>query len=271
MQNLLGLGKIDRIRLTKIIRNTKGTISVPETADILGMPKSNAAKILSRWAANGWVSRIRRGLYVPVALESQSAEVALEEPWVIAQGLFSPCYIGGWSAAEYWAMTEQIFRSILVLTSRKPQKENQTIRNTNFVVRKIPETAMFGLKPVWKGRIKVSVSDPSRTIIDMLISPSLGGGIRPVSDVFQNYMTSEYKNTKHLIDYALKLSNGAVFKRLGFLLEQYAQAETAAIEVCATNLTMGNAKIDPALPAEKLITRWRLWVPQNWKKDKTGD
>lgn len=271
MQNLLGLGKVDRIRLTKIIRNTKGTISVPETADILDIPRSDAAKILARWATNGWVSRVRRGLYVPVPLESQFSEVPLEEPWVIAQDLFSPCYIGGWSAAEYWAMTEQIFRSVLVLTSRKPQKENQIIRNTNFVVRKIQDTALFGLKPVWKGKIKVSVSDPARTIIDMLSNPALGGGIRPVLDVFKKYLKSEYKNTKQLIDYSLKLNNGAVFKRLGFLLEQYAQTETLAIEACNTNLTKGNAKFDPSLPSDKLVTRWRLWVPENWKKDKPGD
>jgi predicted transcriptional regulator of viral defense system len=271
MQNLSGLGKIDRNRLTKIIRNTKGTISVPETAGILNLARSDAAKILARWAANGWVSRVRRGMYVLVPLESQNADVALEEPWVIAQRLFSPCYIGGWSAAEYWALTEQIFRSVLVLTSRKPQKENQIIRNSSFVVRKVSDAALFGLKPVWKGKLKVSISDPSRTVIDMLSNPSLGGGIRPVVDVFLNYMKSEYKNTKLLIDYALKLKNGAVFKRLGFLLEQYAPTDAEAIESCKANLTKGNAKIDPDLPSEKLITRWRLWMPKNWKKDKPGD
>ncbi len=271
MQNLSGLGKIDRKRLSKIIRNTKGTISVPETASILDMPRSNAAKILARWAANGWVSRVRRGMYVLVPLESQNTDVALEEPLVIAQRLFAPCYIGGWSAAEYWALTEQIFRSVLVLTSRKPQKENQIIRNINFVVRKIPDAALFGLKPVWKGKAKVLVSDPSRTIVDMLCNPSLGGGIRPVVDVFLNYMKSEYKNTKQLIDYALKMNNGAVFKRLGFLLEKYAPMDAEAIESCNANLTKGNAKLDTALPSDKLITRWRLWVPENWKKDKSGD
>ena len=34
---------------------------------------------------------------------------SLEDPLVIAEKLFSPCYVGGWSAAEYWGITEQIF------------------------------------------------------------------------------------------------------------------------------------------------------------------
>jgi predicted transcriptional regulator of viral defense system len=271
MESLSGLGKTDRKRLTKIIRNTKGTISVPEAAGILDIPRPDTAKILARWAVKGWVSRIRRGIYVLVPLESQTTDVALEEPWVIAQRIFSPCYIGGWSAAEYWALTEQIFSSVLVLTSRKPQKENQSIRNTSFVVRKVSDAALFGQKSVWKGNLKVNVSDPSKTIIDMLNSPALGGGIRPVTDVFLNYMKSEYKNIKQLTDYALKLNNGAVFKRLGFMLEQYAPKDIKAIEVCKENLTKGNAKLDPSLPSDKLLTRWCLWVSENWKKDKPSD
>ena len=134
------------------------------------------------------------------------------------------------------------------------------------------------LDSVYSDGSKYYVSNPfpkkGETIsirLRMLSNPDIGGGIRPISDMFLNYLKSEYKNTKQLIEYALKLNNGAVFKRLGFLLEQYAQTETTAIEACSTNLTKGNAKLDPTLPTDKLITRWRLWVPKNWKKDKLGD
>lgn len=271
MNTISGLGKFDRQRLTAIIRQTKGTISVGEAADILSVSRTEAAKMLSRWAGKGWLSRVRRGLYVQVPLESLTADVPLEEPWLIAQRLYTPCYIGGWSAAEYWGITEQIFRSIVVLTAGATRERRPVIKNIQFIVRQVPERIFFGLKPVWKNNVKISVSDASRTIVDMLSSPELGGGIRPVTDMFVNYFKSEYKDTKQLINYALKLNSGAVFKRLGFLLEQYAQTETAAIDVCGTSLTKGNAKIDPSLPADKLITRWRLWVPANWKKDKPCD
>ena len=33
---------------------------------------------------------------------------------------------------------------------------------------------MFGLKSVWWGQVKVSVSDSTRTILDMLNDPRLG-------------------------------------------------------------------------------------------------
>jgi len=271
METLSGLGKIDRRRLAEIIRSTKGTISVSEAADILDVTRTDAAKMLSRWANKGWLSRVRRGLYVPVPLESLTTDVPLEEPWLIAQRLYAPCYIGGWSAAEYWGLTEQTFRSVLVITCRKPQERAPEIKNTRFVLRKVSEKAMFGLKPVWKGRVKISVSDPSRTIIDMLSNPAFGGGIRPAVDVFLNYLKSNFRNMEQLINYATKLGSGAVFKRLGFLLERFSPDDEKVISACKTKITKGNSKLDPALPADRLITRWRLWVPENWAKGNTVD
>jgi predicted transcriptional regulator of viral defense system len=267
MKAIAGLGKVDRKRLAEIIRNTKGTVSVIEAADILEISSTEAAKMLSRWAQKGWLSRIRRGLYIPIPLESSTTDVPLEDSWIIAERLYAPCYIGGWSAAEYWGLTEQIFRTIVVMTTQKPRNRTPIIKGTKFLLRTVSEKAMFGLKPIWRGQVKVSVSDPTRTILDMLNDPRLGGGIRSTVDMFTNYLKSENKNIELLAEYAKRLNNGAVFKRLGFLLERVAPDEQSAINACKSQLTKGNAKLDPALKADKLITRWRLWVPQSWVKE----
>jgi predicted transcriptional regulator of viral defense system len=148
MEMLSGIGRTDRERLAAIIRGTKGTVSVEEAARILDVASTDAAKMLSRWAKKGWMSRVRRGLYVFVPLESRTADVPLEDPWVVADRLFSPCYIGGWSAAEYFDLTEQIFSTIMVMTIQKPRNRRLDIKGTAFKLRTISEKAMFGLKPV---------------------------------------------------------------------------------------------------------------------------
>ncbi len=265
MESIAGIGKTDRERISAILRGTKGTVSVDEAGSILGVESTEVAKMLSRWAKNGWMTRVRRGLYVPVPLESRTTDVTLEDSWLVADRLFAPCYIGGWSAAEYLDLTEQIFSTVIVMTVKKPRDRNPVIKGTSFMVRTIPEKAMFGLKPVWRGEVKISISDPTRTIIDMLAVPSLGGGIRSVKDMFINYLNSENKNLEQLIKYGKLLGNGAVFKRLGFILETSAPDETKIIEQCRTNLSSGNTKLDLKLNNDKLITRWRLWVPHNWK------
>jgi predicted transcriptional regulator of viral defense system len=262
-----GLGKADRERLSAVLRGTKGTILVAEAAALLDMPASNTAKLLSRWAKKGWLSRVRRGLYVPVPLESRTADVSLEDAWVIADKLFMPCYIGGWSAAEYWDLTEQMFRTVIVLTTQRPRERKLTIKGTEFLLRSIPDKAIFGINEVWRGQVKVNVSDITRTILDMMNDPHLGGGLRSTIDMFRNYINSDKKDFGLLIEYADQLGNGAVFKRLGFLLEKYAENEVGYIEQCRARLTTGNAKLDPALKASKLITKWRLWVPERWAKE----
>lgn len=267
MGTVSGLGKLDRKRLSEILRETKGVISVSEASDILKISLTDAAKMLARWTNKGWLSRVRRGLYVPMPIESRTSDVSLEDPWIIAERLYFPCYIGGWSAAEYWDLTEQIFSTIIVMTKQKPRNRSQIIKGTKFLLRTIPEKAMFGIKPVWKGQVKVSVSDPTRTILDMLNAPQLGGGLRSTVDMFINYMKSKNRNVELLIDYAKQLGNGAVFKRLGFLLERFASNEQTAIKTCRINLTKGYSKFDPALESDIIITRWKLWVPKSWAQN----
>lgn len=267
MESLKGLGKADRERLSAVLRATKGTVSVAQAAEILAMATTPAAKILARWAKAGWLSRVRRGLYVPVPLESRTADVPLDDAWAIAAQIYGPCYIGGWSAAEYWDLTEQIFRTVVVVTTQTPRDRKPTIKQTDFLLRSVQKKALFGLKPVWRGQVKVDVSDPTRTMLDMLSDPLLGGGIRSTTDMFKNYLKSEKKDLSLLIEYASQLGNGAVFKRLGFLLEKFSPADVDAIAQCRERLTTGNSKLDPALKTDKLVTRWRLWVSQRWLKE----
>jgi len=271
MGNLTGLGKVDRERIASIIRGTKGTISITEAAEILGVSPTDAAKMLARWTRKGWFSRVKRGLYIPVPLESRTADVPLEDPWLIADRLYSPCYVGGWTAAEHWDLTEQIFRTVVVMTIQKPRERSPTIKGTTFMLRTVSAKAMFGLRSVWRGRVRIPVSDPTRTILDMLNDPRLGGGIRSTTDILSNYFRSETNNLELLIEYAERLGNGAVFKRLGFLLERLTPEEVNSIHKCLTHLTTGNAKLDAQLGADRLITRWRLWVPQGWEKESRVD
>lgn len=267
MQPLTGIGKKDRERLSTVLRAAKGAIPVADAAKALGLSRAATAKLLARWAQKGWLSRVRRGLYVPVPLESRTADVALEDPWVIASQIYSRCYIGGWSAAEYWDLTEQIFRTVVVLTTQRPRERKPNLKGTDFLIRTIPEKALFGLKPVWRGKVKVDVSDPSRTILDMLSDPRLGGGIRSTADMLTSYLKSQKKDLALLLDYASRLGNGAVFKRLGYLLEKISPSDQEAIEQCRIRLTAGNVKLDPKLPADRLVTRWRLWISSQWAKE----
>ena len=129
-------GSQDRRRLAEVLQASKGTVDVADAAEALDLSRKEAATLLARWARAGRLSRVRRGLYVPVPIEATSPDVPLDDPWIVASRLFSPCYIGGWSAAEHWDLTEQLFRSVLVLTTQRPRNRKPVLKGTPLLIRR---------------------------------------------------------------------------------------------------------------------------------------
>jgi len=250
-----------RERLSKLIREGGELLTVEHAARILDVNNDEAAKTMARWRNQGWLSRVKRGVYVAVPVEAVSAERALEDAWVLIPELFGPAYVGGWSAAEHWDLTEQIFRDICVFSARPVAKRQQVMHNIPFVVTHAAPEQHFGTKPVWKKEQKILVSDPAKTIVDMLSNPWTGGGIQHVTDCLKQFFKSAHFNADQLVEYAAKLANGAVFKRLGFLTSQTLGENHPLIAACEARLTKGNAQLDPTHKGDRLITHWRLFVP----------
>lgn len=259
-----------RSRLAAVIKRADDIIQIEDVVSAISIERSDAAKLLSRWAAQGWLRRVGSGAYVAVQLDSLESERILDDPWILVPVLYAPAYIGGWSAAEHWGLTEQLFRQVLVVTTRTVRAKHQVRDGTQFVLRHIQERKFFGTKPVWRGRSKILVSDAHRTIIDMLDQPSIGGGIQHVADCLAAYLNGLDRDDETLVEYAKVLGNGAVFKRLGFLIEKYPNTETL-VETCQKHLTKGNAELDSALKSSRLISKWRLRVPLNWTTEEGDD
>src|ERR1019366_1445409 len=112
------------------------------------------------------------------------------------------------------------FRSVCVITTRPVRNKEQVIQGIPFALKHTRESALFGTRGVWRGQVRVNVSDPARTIVDMLDDPAIGGGIRHVSDCLETFLSGGETPATALIATAERLGNGAVFKRLGYLLER---------------------------------------------------
>ena len=252
-----------RAQLSEVLRRAGEVVSVDDVSGILHIERQAAARLLARWNGQGWVRRLRRGFYAPVPVAALGQSQVLEDPWVIVPELFGPACIGGWSAAEHWGLTEQLFRRTCVLTARPVREKEQTIEGMPFTLKHVRKEALFATRAVWRGTVKIDVSSPAKTIIDMLDDPAIGGGIRHVADCVGAYFEREDAFEDELLDYTDQLGNRAVFKRLGFLAERL-PGRRALAEACRERLSRGTAKLDPSLPCMRLVTRWRLWVPPSW-------
>ena len=265
-----GLSAKSRSQLSKLLRDSPPIVTPTHAAAALGLTPDVAARRLAAWSRSGWLARVRRGAYVPVPIESESADVALDDAWPVAAAMFAPCYVGGWSAAEHWGLTEQLFRSICVMTVTRPRKRQLVLRKAHFELHTVALTKFIGMKTVWRGGTRVQVSDPARTLIDMLTDPALGGGIRSVAEMLASLFHDQPKEAAKLASYAAKIGSGAVYKRLGFLLQRDHSDQVVLIESCRAHLTAGYAKLDPALPADRLVTAWRVWVPASELREPAG-
>lgn len=266
-KDLAGIGKLSRYRLSEVLRQVRGgCITAMKVAKSLNVSPSQARAFLSSWAANGWLHRVRQGVYTPVDITATSPDQSLIDPWIVATELFAPCYVGGWSAAHHWGFTEQIFESTLIITSRHINMKNQSAGGLHFLIKQLKAEKVFGLKTVWKEQCKVQVSDPHKTVIDTFDDPSIGGGIRSSIDFLQQYLSSPHFNADILLEYAAKMDNRAVFKRLGFVLSKIRPKDTALIEYCRQNISQGNSQLDPGFKGARLVKKWRLWIPEDFER-----
>lgn len=254
--------------LAALQRHTQGVIRIEDVPKILAVSKPEARSLLHRWARQGWIVRLKRGIYVPLPLEAESSDRWAEDPWVIASALFSPCYIGGWSACEHWGLTEQIFRDVFVYTSKPPRKARQEIFSTSFQLKRMSAKKLFGTVPAWRGQIKIQVSDPSRTLVDIFNDPSVAGGFPQAVRLLRAYLASEHKDLKKLLQYLVAYDVGALFKRFGYLFKMVSPQETAFITECSRRIGKGYSKLDPSVMARGPYLRfWNLRINQTVMKE----
>lgn len=255
-----GISATRRRRLERLHRSFNAPFTIAEAAEVLDVAPAAAGRELGYLSRRGWLTRVRRGLYLPVPLEAARSGEWIEDPWIIASKAFSPCYIGGWSACEHWDFTEQVFRDVVVVTSRAVRQRHHKLQGMPFLVTTRSAEAMFGTRNLWRRDVRVAVSDPSRTIIDVLDDPGLGGGIRHVAAVLGEYLRSEHRDDALLIEYGDRLGNRTVFKRLGWLLELRG-VDGPLQEACLARRSAGLSKLDPTVSGTgRIVRRWGLRV-----------
>ena len=256
-----GISVANRERLEALHRRLKGPFSVSEAAVVWSLEAMRARRLVAYLASRGWLSRVRRDSYTTVPLGASSPKQWREDPWVVAAKTFAPCYLGGWTACEHWGLTEQIFREMIVFTTRRVRHRREEIQGTRFQIKVVAATRMFGLVNVWRAQNQVPLSDPARTIVDLLDDPPLGGGMRHVADVLRNYFEGISRNDSQLADYAAKIGNRAVFKRLGYLLEISGIKSSKLMKFCSEQMSTGISLLDPSGKATgPILTRWGLRV-----------
>lgn len=90
----------------------------------------------------------------------------------------------------------------------------------------------------------------------------MGGGIHHVDQCLRAYLSSDHYNEVKLLEYAEKQNNGALFKRLGYLLSLMDNKNSGLISYCKNHITKGISSPGTRLQGRKIYYRMGLKHPQ---------
>src|SRR6266542_1252492 len=248
--------------LRRLARGARaGLVTTERSAELLGVGADAASLTLGRLVRRGWLSRVRRGLYLILPLEAGREGTAIEDPWVLARELYAPCYIGGWTAAEHWGLTEQLFRTTFVVTSANIRRAQETFLGAEFHLTRATQERVAQVGQIWRGRERIAVSDRERTIADALANLSWVGGVRHCFAILRTYRESKEWNPNRLLERLEEIGSGAAFKRLGYFVETVLKADSHLVNTALARRTTGVVKLDPAIAERgRINTRWGLSV-----------
>ena len=251
-----GLSTAESGLLSSLAERGLNIFTLSDVTTDLNVPYKNAKVIVNRLVKKKWLIPLMRGRYLIVPLEAGVKGEYTEHEFVIASHLADPYYIGYWSALSYYGFTEQVPMTVFIVTPKR--LKDRTILNTRYRFTALIERKFFGFKKESISDTRVNISDKEKTLADCLDHPEHCGGTGEIAKSLWN--ARDEVSIEKIIDYALKMGNSAILKRLGFLLELLEiDVSDRLITQIREHLKKGFVSLDPLEETRgHYSTRWRL-------------
>ena len=243
------------------------TIDQVETLAEQDVPRSRLRWYLSALIRSGRLEPLKRGTY---ALKNPPPGTEIH-PFAIAMALVQPAAISHWSALVHHGFTTQMPKMVQVSVPGKvmtpEMRRGETYQPRGRTVWRalgmeieiilIQPRAFFGHQKIWVSSWKqVVITDPERTVLDLVARPEVFGGLSAALDILEEILPRI--NLQGLVRYGLDYQVGAVIKRLGWCLENLRVAEDLLMplqHVPVHNMTL----LDPHASASTVINeRWQV-------------
>lgn len=209
-------------------------------AEILRVRPNYVAAILHYLERDGWVQRLKRGLY---EISSESGFSAAPHEYEVATSLVPTSAISHWTAMHYHHLTDQIPNTVFALVPTGTAIPRSLDRRRYHYIQINPRF-FFGFEKVWIEESQVLITGMERTLLDGLGSPQYCGDFQEVLHAFK--VAKGKFNLETLIEYALRL-DGAIIKRLGWILERLGYSDEELRKLLSLSIK-GYRRLDPSRP-----------------------
>lgn len=217
-QNIKNLSKKEFQLLSFLSSQGKNIFTFEEAVEFLNIEKPYSWKFIHNLVRKGWLKQIEKGKYLIIPLEAGLEGYWSEEAFIIASNLVNPYAISYWTALSYYGYTEQITRTIFVATTKRKFRSEVEVLGIPYKFINLKKHKFFGINKVWINGRQVNITDREKTNIDCLDHPEHCGGIIEVVKGLSNAF-EEGIDLEKITDYAMRMKNKTIFKRLGYLVE----------------------------------------------------
>ena len=251
------LGTTEANLLTTLSGRGQDIFTTRDAERVLRRPNAAVRKILHGLAKRRWLQRLEKGKYLIVPLSAGSDSHYTENELVIAAHLIAPYYVSYWTALSYYGLTEQPARTVYVATPKR--RHSLTLHGVTYRFVTLTRQKFFGHTRVWVGDKAVEMADRTKTIVDGLDHPELCGGIVEVAKGL--WHSRDEMDWKRLTTYAERMGNGAILKRLVYLLDIFDLGSVTLRERLQKKLSAGYVVLDPVSPRNgSHNAHWRLVI-----------
>ncbi len=251
------LGRTEAAFLAGIGKNR--FFGIDDARKVLGHKQNDPTRqFLERLIEKGWILRIKRGLYAALPLAAGSRTNPQAHEFLIAMHLVSPAAIAYWTALNHHGMTEQLPRTVFVATNHRVRYPPQDILWFSYKIVCLRPHRYFGIVEDWIDEGLFRITDREKTIVDGLDLPGYVGGVGEIAKALKQVWKD--LDQEKLFDYAARIGNLAVVKRLGFLIENLQLGDAGRLRE-KVQLSKGFSPLDPLLPRKGVHNRrWGLLV-----------
>src|SRR6266478_6337212 len=209
-------------------RERRVSVTLEDIRRVVGV--TVARDVASRLVAKKALERIGRGKYLVRPLRTLSRPTvtsAVVQAAVLLQG--EPYYLGGLWALTFHRLTEQQYVSVLdAFVARRHR--SRRLGGARLVFHRVsPERLSYGMVATELEGMSVQLSDPERTLIDLLDFPEVAGGggeaLRMVKQALPRVDRAK------LVEYAARGARSSTCQRLGVLLERAGTAPRRLAEL----------------------------------------
>jgi predicted transcriptional regulator of viral defense system len=187
-----------------------------DAKDILKTTDSSVWNILSKLTHNKRIQRIERGKYLLNPATAGMEDEWPEHHWAVVPKLTDNYYVGLWTAMNHWGMTEQVPRTIFIITTGTKKDIEFGYEKYEFVT--LSKKKFFGYVKRKYGKIGTfNISSREKTIVDGLMQPRYCGGMPEMAKAM--WYGKRDIDWPTVLEMAKRVGINVVLRRLGYILD----------------------------------------------------